>query len=110
MPAAGELDRASCHGLLLQQLSSQQLVDLVCGLRRILGSALGQAHPASLLPAAVLESFFDALDTVLHARACLDTRFSPGAASQLALTGQHVGPLLHALGRLAAAWPCAMLT
>ncbi|KAL4431187.1 hypothetical protein ABPG75_006443 [Micractinium tetrahymenae] len=108
-PAAALPGEGGSDGLVLQRLSSQKLADLVCSLRRILSSAGGQAYPDSLLPPAVVESFFDALDTVLHARACLATRFSPGATSQLALTGQHVGALLHALGRLAATWPCAVL-
>lgn len=109
-PAAGRLEEGGCNGLLLQRLSGQELADLVCSLRRILCSVQGQVYSGSDLPPAVLEGFFDALDTVLHARACLATRFSPGAASELSLTGQHVGAILHALARLAASWPCAMLT
>lgn len=108
LPADGQLGKGSCDGLLLQRLSSQELVDLVCSLRPSLGS--GQDCPGALLPPAVLENFFDALDTVLYARACLATCFSPSSGSPLALTGQHVGSLLHALGHLTICWPGSMPT
>ena len=47
---------------------------------------------------------------VLRVRASISTRLSPRASCDLALTGDHVGTILAALARLAAIWPCAVLT
>lgn len=94
--------------LALEQYSSQHLADIVCSLGRMLRS--GQQYPDSLLPPAEVETFFDALDTVLCARAYITSRFSPGSRSELALTGHHVGMLMDHLGRMAATWPSAVLT